>query len=405
MRYSELLRLPGAAAFFVAAGVGRIGIAASGLAIVLLVHHRTGSYATAGLVAGCFAAAEAVAGPQTARLMDRYGQTRVLPPLLAAHAVAVAGLVVHPGWVAGLLLGATIPQLGALSATRWRRLLHDEALTAAFAMESLCNAVAFLVGPVLVSSLAAAGHPVLSPVLAGGLIVGGGLWLAAQRGTAPSPVHAAAGSRAGAALLRPGFLALAGVNAALGVFFGSITVAVTAFTTERHIAYAAAALFAVSNGASLAGGWLYGLRRPRGGLRLPAVVLCSGGVILAVAGGPLLLGAGLVVTGLVVPAIISVSNVLVSVLVDRSVLTQAYAWTNTASVAGSSAATSAAGWAIDRGDSRNGLLIAAAATVAVAVLAGVTVAGSRRAAPATPGPGGSRTTSRRRGTPRTRRAR
>jgi MFS family permease len=63
------------------------------LGIVWLVHARTGSYATAGLVTGGFAVAEAVAGPQLARLADRFGQTRVLPPALLGHAAAVATLL------------------------------------------------------------------------------------------------------------------------------------------------------------------------------------------------------------------------------------------------------------------------------------------------------------------------
>ncbi|MFG1602545.1 MFS transporter [Actinoplanes sp. NPDC049265] len=432
MRYRDLSRVP----FFVAAGVGRVGIAASALAVVLLVQHRTGSFAAAGLVAGCFAAAEAVAGPQMARLIDRYGQTRVLPPLLLGHAAA-AGLLLAAGprWmppVAGVLLGATIPQLGALSATRWAALLDSEALPAAFALESLANSAAFLVGPVLVSAIAATGHPVLCPAVAAGLIVVGGLWLAALRGTAPPPAGRVRRAGTGGTLLRPAFLTLAGLNAALGVFFGAVPVAVTAFTIERHRGYAVTALFAMSSGASLLGGWLYGRRPRRLGFATVGALMALGGVLLALAsapfggpsraaalslagdglafagdglplagdglafagdglrlagdglasagdgllltgdgwpGGVLLVGAGLVLTGLVVPVILVLSNVRTTLIVERAVLTQAYTWLNTASVAGSAAASSATGWAVDHGGAADGLLVAAAATAAVALLA------------------------------------
>src|ERR1700751_2965593 len=90
--YRTLLRAPGAAAFFLTAAVGRVGIAMTSLGIVWLVHTQTSSYATAGLVTGGSQVAEAVAGPQLARLIDRFGQSRVLPPALLAHAVAVATL-------------------------------------------------------------------------------------------------------------------------------------------------------------------------------------------------------------------------------------------------------------------------------------------------------------------------
>src|SRR6185503_12321448 len=50
------------------AAVGRVGIAMTGLGLVWLLHARTGSYGTAGLAAAGFALAEALIGPQLARL-------------------------------------------------------------------------------------------------------------------------------------------------------------------------------------------------------------------------------------------------------------------------------------------------------------------------------------------------
>lgn len=196
--YRTLLRTPGAAAFFLTATMGRVGIAMTSLGIVWLVHDRTGSYATAGLVTGGFAVAEALAGPQLARLADRFGQSRVLPPVLFAHAAAVTALLClvasdapdHLLTTAGVLAGATIPQLASLSAARWSALLRDDlapALPTAFALESLGNGLGYLAGPALVSMLGASGHPALGTLLAAGLVVGGGLLFAAQRRTAPPP--------------------------------------------------------------------------------------------------------------------------------------------------------------------------------------------------------------------------
>ncbi|MFS8202575.1 hypothetical protein ACLVWQ_28285 [Streptomyces sp. CWNU-52B] len=88
--YRTLLRTSGAAAFFLPAAVGRLGIAMTGIGIVWLVHARTGSYTASGLVVGGFAVADAVAGPQIGRLVDRFGQAWVLPSVLGAHAGVVA---------------------------------------------------------------------------------------------------------------------------------------------------------------------------------------------------------------------------------------------------------------------------------------------------------------------------
>src|SRR5689334_12754863 len=92
----------------------------TGLGLVFLIHEETGSYGRAGLVTGAFAVTEAVIGPQTARLIDRYGQTRVLPLLLALHGGAIAALLAGgPMLPLAILAGATIPQVGALVAARW----------------------------------------------------------------------------------------------------------------------------------------------------------------------------------------------------------------------------------------------------------------------------------------------
>ena len=382
--YRTLLRAPGAAAFFLTAAAGRVGIAMTSLGIVWLVHARTGSYATAGLVTGGFAVAEAVAGPQLARLADRFGQTRVLPPVLLAHAAAVATLLAlvaagTPDWlmaVGGVLAGATIPQLGALSAARWTALLRDEraaALPTAFALESLANALAYLGGPALVSILGASGYPAAGTVLAATLVVTGGLCFAAQRRTAPPASGAAERHRTGRSLLRPGFAVLVGVNLAIGGFFGAMQISVTAFAVKHGAAGTAVALFTVSGCASLLAGWLYGLRQwrtaPQVQLAVTAAGLAIGCLPLLVAGSPLELGFGVALTGLAIPPVLILCSVLAEAAVHRAVLTQAFVWLNSASAAGSAGAAAAAGWAVGTFGAHGGFAVAAIATGVMAVLA------------------------------------
>jgi Major Facilitator Superfamily len=382
--YRTLLRGPGAAAFFLTAAIGRVGIAMTSLGIVWLVHARTGSYAAAGLVTGGFAVAEAVAGPQLARLIDRFGQTRVLPPVLLAHAGAVATLLAlvaagGPDWLmaaGGVLVGATIPLLGALSAARWAALLRDgraPALPTAFALESLANEVAYLAGPVLVSILGTSGYPAAGTVLAATLVVAGGLSFAAQRRTAPPASRASERHRAGRSLLRPGFAVVAGVNLAIGGFFGAMPIAVTAFAVEHGAAGTTAVLFTVSSCASLLAGWAYGMRRwrtpARVRLALVTAALAVGCLPLLVAGSPLELGFDLVLTGLAVPLILVTCTVMAESAVHRAALTQAFAWLGAASAAGSAGAAAVAGWAVDAGGAHGGFAVAAAAAGVMAVLA------------------------------------
>ena len=387
--YRTLLRAPGAAAFFLTAAAGRVGIAMTSLGIVWLVHARTGSYATAGLVTGGFAVAEAVAGPQLARLADRFGQTRVLPPVLLAHAAAVAALLAlvaagTPDWlmaVGGVLAGATIPQLGALSAARWTALLRDEraaALPTAFALESLANELAYLAGPALVSILGASGYPAAGTVLAAILVVAGGLCFAAQRPTAPPASGADGRHRTSRSLLRPGFVVLVGVNLAIGGFFGAMQISVTAFAVEHGAADAAAVLFAASSCASLLAGSLYGLRQwqtaPQVQLAVAAAALAAGCLPLLAAGSPVVLGFDVALTGLAIPPILVLCSVLAETAAHRAVLTEAFAWLNSASAAGSASAAAAAGWAVSAFGAHAGFAVAAMASGVMAVLA---VAGLR----------------------------
>jgi hypothetical protein len=251
-------------------------------------------------------------------------------------------------------------------------------LPTAFALEALANEFAFLAGPVLVTILGASGYPAAGPVLAATLVVAGGLCFAAQRRTAPPASGAAVRHRGGRSLLRPGFAALAGVTLAIGGFFGAMPISVTAFAVEHGAAGMAAALFTVSSCASLLAGWLYGLRRRRTAPRVQLAVVAAGMAVgclpLLVAGSPLELGLGVVLTGLAIPLVLVLCSVLAEATVHRAVLTQAFVWLNSASAVGSAGGAAAAGWAVGAFGAHGGFAVAAMAAGVMAVLA---VAGLR----------------------------
>ncbi|WP_371664648.1 MFS transporter [Streptomyces sp. NBC_00280] len=376
--YRTLLRTKGAVAFFLPTAVGRLGIAMTGIGIVWLVHARTGSYAAAGLVTGGFAVADAIAGPQIGRLVDRFGQARVLYCAVGAHAGAVALLLAGavPDLVAGVLVGATLPQLGALSAARWSVLLSGEraaALPAAFALEALANGVSYMAGPALVSVLGAAGRPGTGVLLAAALVVGGGLALAAQRRTTPPLTGPAERRHAGRALLRSAFLRQVALSLALGVFFGAMQVSVTAYAVGRGTPDAAALLYFAANCTNLVGGWAYGAWRHGGSSRrhqaAAAACLTLASLPLIFLDAPLAVGATLALTGLAVPVLLILSSVVTESAVPRAVLTQAFTWGNSASAAGIAGAAAVAGRVVDAGGAHGGFSLAAGASVVMTVLA------------------------------------
>jgi MFS family permease len=392
--YRPLLRTPGAAAFFLAASVGRTGIAMTGLGLVWLLHARTGSYGTAGLAAAGFSLAEALIGPQLARLVDRFGQARVLPFSLLAHGAAIAGVLIAttPAALiaAATCAGAVVPQLGALSSARWAHLLRGgraDELPAAFSLESLANAAAFLLGPVLVSSLGAAGDPAVATLIAAALVLGGGGALAAQRRTAPPPARERAErarGRVGARspLVQPAFVLLALLNLAIGLYFGTMAISVSSFAVRHGVPGVAAPIIAASGLSGLVSGWRYGRRRhaapPHRQLVIAAGYLTCTALLLPFAPSAVWLGAAVVVTEAAVPPMLALLNVLTEKAVTPAVLTQAFTWSNSASAAGSALAASLAGRAADAWGSSAALALAPAAGLVLLILALVLARAARR---------------------------
>lgn len=380
--YRVALGTPGALKFFLAATPARIGIAMTGLGIVWLVHGATGSYAAAGAVTGGFAVAEALGGPQVARLIDRFGQTRMLPVTSLAHLSAVAlliGLTVEqaPLWsltAAGVLAGGALPQIGAQTAARWSAALRGSpVLTSAFALESLAGGLAYLVGPALVGTISSLLTPVAGSALAASLIVASALALALQRRTAPPPA-ARHQPRGQSRLVRRGFLALVGTNVGVGVFFGALQVSVTAFAVGRGTAGLAGPLYGVTSLVSMATGLVYGARRwpmePAKQFVLALGLLCLSCLPLLAVSGPGTLALALALPGFALAPYLVLSSVLAADRVESAVLTQAFTWLNSGSAAGVAVGAAIAGAVVDGNEPRWGFGLAIVAT-ALATFFGV----------------------------------
>lgn len=356
--YAAVLRTPGAWKFYCAAAPARIGIAMTGLGVVWLVHGSTGSYGAAGSVTGGFAVAEAVAGPQVARLIDRFGQTRMLPITLFAHAAAVAlliGLTVSGAPLAalvaaGVLAGGSLPQIGAQTAARWSHALRDTPLlSSAFALESFSIGVAFLVGPVLVGTVSSLGSPMAGSVLATSLVLVGGLLLAAQRSTAPEPTASRHQSAKG--LLHKRFLGLVGTNIGIGLFFGSMQVSVTAFAVANNTPGLAGPLYSVTSLVGLFAGIAYGARRWRTDPHTQFVIVLTGLTLsclpLLIVSSPLAAALALALPGLAIAPFQTLSAVLAESSVEPAVLTQAFTWLNSGGAAGMALGAAFAGRLVD----------------------------------------------------------
>jgi MFS family permease len=379
--YRRILARPGTLRFSLAAVVARLPIAMVGLGIVLLVEGETGSYGLAGSVAAVGLVANAAAAVVQGRLVDRLGQSRVLPAAIAVWGVALALLMwsVQADWALGTtygfaaVSGAALPGVGSCVRARWAHVLDDAGeVQTAFALEAVLDEAVFMVGPILATVLATAVHPVVG--LSTALVVGVVFTLAfsAQRATEPPPHPVARSADSRAAMPWAVVLPLTAACLALGAMFGGAEVTTVAFADERGATGRSGLLLAVWAAGSLISGVVTGAIAWRRG---PVVRLRIGAAALIVAMAPLtlidsmvLLGAVLFVGGFAIAPTLIATMSLAERSVPPSRLTEGMAFLHTGIVAGVAPGAALSGIVVDASGASSAYLVSVAAG-AVALLA------------------------------------
>jgi len=168
-RYGEVLRVPQVGALVFATLLARFPIGINALAVVLYLRESTGSFAVAGAVAGSLAAGSGIGAPVQGRLVDRFGQRRVLVPLAFLHAVALGALVLAGESAAptallvlcGVVAGFAIPPTSSVLRSMWPSLLRDrpELVQPAYALDSVMIELIFILGPLLTGLITAVVSP------------------------------------------------------------------------------------------------------------------------------------------------------------------------------------------------------------------------------------------------------
>ncbi|MCD4527332.1 MFS transporter [Nocardioides sp. cx-173] len=358
--YRQILTKPGSALFSATGLVARLPISMVGLGIVLLVEDASGSYGVAGAVSAAHLLANALFAVLQGKLVDRLGQSRVLPVVVSVWGVALALLMwsVESDWptvltyALAVLAGASLPSVGSCVRARWSYVARDpQELQTAFALEAVADEAVFIVGPILVTVLATAIHPVAGLTTA--LVVGvlGTYAFAAQRSTEPPP-HLPTADRSERPRMPWRVLAPLGVvSTMLGVLFGAAEVATVAFAEEQDAKAYAGALLALWAAGSLIAGVLSGAVAWRRG---PAYRLRWGTLAMALVMAPLtfidslvVMGAVLFVAGFAVaPTLISTMS-LCEQVVPAARITEGMALLQTGLVAGVAPGAALAGVLID----------------------------------------------------------
>jgi predicted MFS family arabinose efflux permease len=126
--YGAVLRAPRARAAFASSLAGRLCYGIVSLSLLLTLTAGGRGYRFAGLALALFSLAVVLASPLRARLVDRHGPRRALPPMAWSFAATLAGLaLVPPGSGAGEAAPAGRPGLVTVAYSQAR---HDPAAVA-----------------------------------------------------------------------------------------------------------------------------------------------------------------------------------------------------------------------------------------------------------------------------------
>ena len=167
-RYATLFRTPDLRATLLASMVGRVPIGVAGLAILLFVQSKSGSFAQAGAVSALYVFGLAVLAPFIGRLIDRLGPRPMLLAGAVVYPAALFALVLLVSyaaawwWIAAsaLLAGAMLPPITICMRALFPRLLADPGLLqTAYSVDSALVETIFILGPTLIAAFVALGYP------------------------------------------------------------------------------------------------------------------------------------------------------------------------------------------------------------------------------------------------------
>lgn len=387
--FRALLARPGVLPLAAASGIGWWAFNGYGLALVLTIHHATGSFAIAGASTAAFGIGSAVLAPLRGRAVDRGGPP-VLRRLAAVH-VGALGVIVAAGsgarpaaapaalLAASAIAGASAPPITAAARRAWGRLAGPELARAAHALNALLGETAGLASPVVTSLLASAATPAaaLAVLLPGTAAAAVGVARAvdppppAADATTPAPGVARARS-----ILRdsPGLRWLVAGDVVSGLWLGALEVTAPALGDQAGTpALVGAPLFGLAVGGIAATLWTGSTRAAGSPVQryvwgaaavactLPPALVMPGLAALALAA----IGAG-VGYGLINVALFE----LIDHVADDARAMEAFTWITTAQASGIALGAAMAGALADAGPGHALVLTCAAPALGAAAALG-----------------------------------
>jgi MFS family permease len=367
--YRSILREPGAARLVITAFLARLPVGMNALAIVLLVRRATGSFVDAGIADAGLALGSVLLSAVQGRLVDRFGQPKVLIPsaLISSAALLALDVGVHRHLSIAVLTvftaicGALLPPVSGSMRALWASLIKEpRRREMAFALEAVLTELYFVLGPLLTAAIIALADPSAAVITSACLLVVGTIAFATSRPSrrwrAASAKRTLAGPLAG-----PGMRTLVLSVVPMGLAFGTFEVTMPALATRRGDPAAAGILLGALAAGSLLGGLLYGSRAWRGSLVQRYLVLmamfAAGMAPLIIAGAIPVMIVLMAVAGLTLAPVAACAFAIIEEVAPPGTTTEAFSWLFTANMAGSAAGAALAGTVIHSSGLRAALLI------------------------------------------------
>lgn len=351
MGFLILLRAPFVARLLLGSWVGRLPTAMAALTLPLALRQAGAGYGFVGAAAGSYAISAAVGSPLLGRLVDRWGQSRILVPtavLAAAGFVAIALAPRQPVVVVvgAVLAGSMTPPLEPCLRVLWPVIAPEGRLESAYALDSSAQELVFVAGPLVVTAGVAVGSPTTALYVQALLGLAG---VAVVASAAPSRRwRAEQRSRDWLGPLRSGSLVVL-LSALVGVGFaiGTLNVLVVSYAEHSHVPGGAPTLLALNALGALCGVLVYGSRswpgRPATRGLLFAAGLVVGYGLLVLVPPPAYMVAVMLLTGVFLAPLLTVTFLLVGELAPPGTTAEAFAWLVTLFACGTSLGSAVVG--------------------------------------------------------------
>ncbi len=381
--YREIFRAPGTKGFAAAGFVARLPIAMAPIGIVTMLSQTQGGYWLAGAVAGVFTLTNAIAAPQISRLVDRYGQSRLLVPTTVVAVLAFAVLMLAtrldwPNWTlfAAAFIAATMPSMPAMVRARWTEVFRDKPeLNTAFAFESAADELVYIAGASLSVGLSVGLFPEAGVLVSTLFLATGMTAFVLQRATEPKVTANETGAPHRSAIRLPAVQIVTAALVFVGAIFATAEVSTVAMTKDLGQPGAASLVIGVYAIGSFVVGLIVGalnLRAPLHRQLLAALaVLLVTTLPLLLAGSVPALAAAIFLSGVAISPTFITAFGLVERRVPPEVLTEGVTWVMTGIGIGMALGAFVAGWVVDAFGARSGFwvsIVMASAALAIVAL-------------------------------------